>query len=100
MGKVRTGLRRALLAAALALISVAAAAQNVDPGGGGSSGGGDKLVSTPAEKFAIAPGGVDMRSGQFVYNETDLSIGGLSLARTMQPRVMGNTSPFGNVVVP
>src|SRR5687767_8422015 len=100
MGKVGIGLRQGMLAV-LALLSAGAAAQNVDEGGAGTGGSGDgsggaKLVSTPAEKFAIAPGGVDMRTGQYAYEETDVAIGGLALTRTMQPGVLGNTSPFGN----
>ncbi len=54
----------------------------------------------PAERFAVAPGGVDMRSGRYVYNETDLAIasdgGGLTLARTLAQPVAGHTNPFAN----
>jgi RHS repeat-associated protein len=62
----------------------------------------DKLVSTPAEKFITAPGGVDLRSGRFAYEETDLAIGGggnagLSLARTLTATVPGHSNPFGNL---
>ncbi|HEX8448218.1 MAG TPA: hypothetical protein VF652_01385, partial [Allosphingosinicella sp.] len=60
-----------------------------------------KLNSTPAEKFIVAPGGVDMRTGRFVYNETDLSIGGegnggLALTRTLE-NGPGRTNPFANL---
>jgi RHS repeat-associated protein len=58
--------------------------------------GGTKIVSFPAEKFNIAPGGVDMRSGRFVYSETDLAAGPLPLKRTMPERVAGHANPFGN----
>ncbi len=53
----------------------------------------------PAERFAVAPGGVDMRSGRYVYNETDLAIGGvggLILARTLAQPVAGHANPFAN----
>jgi RHS repeat-associated protein len=56
-------------------------------------------VSPPAEKFAVAPGGVDMRSGRYVYSQTDIAIGGeegLSLARTLAQQVAGHNNPFAN----
>jgi hypothetical protein len=55
-------------------------------------------VAPPPEKFAVAPGGVDMRSGRYVYNQTDLSIGGgaLALTRSMTQQVAGHTNPFAN----
>jgi YD repeat-containing protein len=57
-------------------------------------------IAPPAEKFAIAPGGVDMRSGRYVYEQTDLAIGGegggLTLARTLTQPVAGHNSPFAN----
>jgi hypothetical protein len=59
------------------------------------------LISVPAEKQAISPGGVDLRTGRYSYDETDLSIGdeagGLALKRafpTAVPRV--TNLPFGN----
>ncbi|HEX8381561.1 MAG TPA: hypothetical protein VF619_13550, partial [Allosphingosinicella sp.] len=55
-----------------------------------------KVLNTPAEKFAIAPGGVDLRTGRYVFSETDLSAGGLSLTRTMRNGVLGDSNPFGN----
>jgi Spy/CpxP family protein refolding chaperone len=33
-------------------------------------------IAPPPEKFNVSPGGVDMRSGRFVYNQTDLTIAG------------------------
>jgi hypothetical protein len=57
-------------------------------------------IAPPAEKFAVAPGGVDMRTGRYAYNQTDLSIGGetggLSLARSMVQQVAGHNNPFAN----
>ncbi|WP_153007075.1 hypothetical protein, partial [Sphingomonas sanguinis] len=59
-------------------------------GGGGGEPGGDPSayinapVSVRPEHFALSPGGVDMRTGQYRYEHTDLSIGGdkgLSLIR-------------------
>jgi len=71
---------------ALALVSVAHAQ--------------DRIVNNPAEHFATAPGGVDMRSGRYVYNETDLSIGdkdgGLVLTRTMPEAISEHFHSFGN----
>ncbi|HET9641209.1 MAG TPA: RHS repeat-associated core domain-containing protein [Allosphingosinicella sp.] len=62
----------------------------------------DKLVNTPAEKFVTAPGGVDLRTGRFVYEERDLAIGGegnagLSFSRTLTATVPGHSNPFGNL---
>ena len=58
--------------------------------------GGNKIVNFPAEKFNVAPGGVDMRTGRFVYSETDLSAGPLALSRTMPEKVANHANPFGN----
>jgi hypothetical protein len=60
-----------------------------------------KLVNSyPAEKFAVAPGGVDLRTGRYVYSETDLSIGpkdgGLTFTRTMSDYSGNRANPFGN----
>lgn len=58
--------------------------------------------SPPAEKFVISPGGVDMRTGRYGYDKTDLSIGesnesgGLTLSRTLSTAVPGHQDPFGN----
>ena len=86
-----TGLIRFLLAIGLAcgLATSPALAQQQS---------GDQMISTPADHFAIAPGGVDMRTGRYVYNETDLTIGGgaLALSRTMAAGVIGHGNPFGN----
>ncbi|HYJ81589.1 MAG TPA: hypothetical protein VEW26_01935, partial [Allosphingosinicella sp.] len=61
----------------------------------------DKLVNTPAEKFVTAPGGVDMRTGRYVYSETDLSIGpeqgGLTLTRILTANAPGHLNPFANL---
>jgi RHS repeat-associated protein len=85
---------RALALAALAALASAAHAEDTPAG--------SKLINTPAEKFVTAPGGVDMRTGRFVYNETDLSIGGegsagLSLTRTLAATAAGHAQPFGNL---
>ncbi|MES2055158.1 MAG: hypothetical protein V4564_04390 [Pseudomonadota bacterium] len=61
-----------------------------------------RLVSNPADHFTTAPGGVDLRSGRYVYNETDLAIGGagqpssLSLTRTMPDPALITGNSFGN----
>jgi hypothetical protein len=61
-----------------------------------------RIVNNPAEHFNIAPGGVDLRSGRYVYEATDLSIGGdgqpssLSLKRTMPETIRSHNNSFGN----
>jgi YD repeat-containing protein len=59
----------------------------------------DANLAPPPEKFLISPGGVDMRSGRYVYNQTDLAIGGEdgpSLSRTLAQPVVGHSNPFAN----
>jgi hypothetical protein len=60
-----------------------------------------KLFNTPAEKFLMAPGGVDMRTGRYVYSQTDLSIGdqigGITFQRTMTSNLDDHDHPFGNL---
>lgn len=65
----------------------------------GSAQAQSKLVNVPAEEYAIAPGGVDMRTGRYVYSQTDLTIAGeagLSLTRTMPNYAAAHANPFGN----
>lgn len=54
----------------------------------------------PQEALAVTPGGVDMRSGRYAYDQRDLTIGGeggaLSLVRTLTQTVAGHSNPFGN----
>ena len=87
---------RRLLRAAPAALAAAAALAAVSPAAAV-----DKLINTPAEKFVTAPGGVDMRTGRYVYSETDLSIGGesggLALTRTLTANVPGHSNPFANL---
>jgi hypothetical protein len=98
IGRVRAVSRRfrtALGAALLLLLPAAASAQSEPPSGTGST----KLLTAPAEKYAMAPGGVDMRTGRYVYSENDLAIGGedgLALARITAPAVRGHVNPFAN----
>jgi len=74
-------------------------AQNVGEGGGTSR---QATVSPSAERLLVTPSGVDMRSGQFAYSQTDLSIGednetgGLALTRSMNADVPGHDNPFAN----
>ncbi len=82
-----TGASRLLLSTLAAILLFAWA----DPAAAQS-----KIVNFPAEKFNIAPGGVDMRSGRYVYSETDLSGGPLALTRTMPEKVADHANPFGN----
>ncbi|GAA0488183.1 hypothetical protein GCM10009096_33960 [Parasphingorhabdus litoris] len=61
---------------------------------------GPRLISYPAEEFLTSPGGVDMRTGRYVYQNTDLSIGAgtseLQLIRSMPIYTSGHANPFGN----
>jgi len=86
-GSLLTGLKCGLLVIAGLLSTPAAADEGT-------------IINNPAEKYAIAPGGVDMRTGQYVYSQTDLSIGpesgGLALTRTTPVYVDGHANPFGN----
>ncbi len=56
------------------------------------------IVTPPAERMAISPGGVDMRTGQYAFSQTDVSIGdsnGLAFTRTqMVPLPETYWSPF------
>lgn len=59
------------------------------------------LLSVPAEKLMVGPGGVDIRTGRYIYSQTDVSIGdadgGLTFTRTMPTNVPQLTNlPFGN----
>ncbi|HEY1606276.1 MAG TPA: hypothetical protein VGF77_11850 [Allosphingosinicella sp.] len=58
-------------------------------------------VATPAEKYAVNPAGVDMRTGAYVYKHTDLVIGGTDesggIALTRIGMAPWHTyQPFGN----
>lgn len=61
-----------------------------------------RMVNNPADHAAISPGGVDLRTGRYMYSETDLAIGGanqassLSLVRNTGESLNGYYSPFGN----
>lgn len=101
------GLRRGMKALfpIWAAISVAAGAQSLPPPGGGEGGGDPPItafISPPAEQWAVTPGGVDARTGQYAYSQTDLSIGeaagtgGISLIRGPMSGAPGHINPFGN----
>jgi hypothetical protein len=54
-------------------------------------------MQPPPDHFVVTAGGVDMRSGRYVYSHTDLSIGGdagLQLTRTTKQLEFG-LNPFG-----
>ncbi|HTU12227.1 MAG TPA: hypothetical protein VMG08_15155 [Allosphingosinicella sp.] len=57
-------------------------------------------TAPPEERLVVSPGGVDMRSGRYAYDQTDLSIGGeagaLIFARSLAQPVAGHTNPFAN----
>lgn len=88
---MRANILRCLYIAALSS-GGAASAQDADPTGGGKTGApapsvivvppsgtctisGSEQASIPPEKFAQSPGNVDMRTGQYMYTHTDLSLG-------------------------
>jgi YD repeat-containing protein len=60
------------------------------------------LINFPAEKFAMAPGGVDLRTGRYVYSNTDLAVGpadgagALKLDRIMPDYAGSHANPFGS----
>ena len=60
------------------------------------------LSAPPAEKYAVSPGGVDMRTGTYASQSDDLSIGSaagdsvLKLTRILGYLVVGHNNPFGN----
>ncbi|MEK7856026.1 MAG: hypothetical protein AAB288_08050, partial [Acidobacteriota bacterium] len=63
--------------------------------------GGSTNSAPSAEKLAVTPGGVDMRTGHHSYKATDLTIGAgapgdLSLARMMSLGIPGHVEPFAN----
>lgn len=59
-------------------------------------------LAPPAERLAVTPGGVDMRTGRYNYHQTDVSIGednetgGLALTRSLGTDAIGHISPFAN----
>lgn len=58
----------------------------------------DSYLAPPPDRLIVAPGGVDMRSGRYNYNHTDLSIGGeggLELTRTMRQQEPVHADAFG-----
>jgi len=73
-----------------------------DCGGGGGPGTGYTLTPSPPERFAVSPGGVDMRTGNYKYDHLDLSVGGekgLELHRTASPRsAQANPQLFGGFI--
>ena len=60
-----------------------------------------KLINMPAEQVMVSPGGVDLRTGRYNYNQTDVSIGqgenGIGLTRTISSIVPSQSEfSFGN----
>jgi hypothetical protein len=86
----------ALLAAAAGLLAAVPVAALQDPGEQEPIHG---FAAPPAEKLLIGPGGVDLRTGRYAYEHTDLSIGGsgnagLTLVRMMDTGVPAQDEPF------
>lgn len=76
------------LLAGLVLLFGAEAAHAI-PVEGCSLGQPAPATQVPPEKFAQSPGGVDMRSGHYLYSHTDLTIGGdngLTLTRVIDDK--------------
>ncbi|MEP0390746.1 hypothetical protein [Erythrobacter sp.] len=80
--------------AGFAFISSTAGMAQDEPGGPPPA---DAVPPSPAEQYSMSKGGVDMRTGQYVYNKTDLSIdalGGMSLSRSRGNTPSGGQSPW------
>jgi hypothetical protein len=97
LSKIAKRCSAGLLPALLACLLAAPAAAQVGGGGEGGSEPTTKMITTPAEKFAVAPGGVDMRTGRYTYSQNDLSIGNLTFTRIMATDVRGHFNPFANL---
>jgi hypothetical protein len=58
------------------------------------------LNAPSSEKIAVTSGGVDIRTGRYAYEKTDVSIGdgggAVSVERTMPTPVLGHVAPMGN----
>jgi hypothetical protein len=81
----------ALPIAALSCLPYVAAAQDGPPPA-------DAIPPSPAEKYAKSKGGVDMRTGQYVYSKTDLEVsgpGGISLTRNSGSEIRYVWKPMG-----
>lgn len=79
---------------ALAVLCLSIASPGLAQFAGGGS------ISPPAENWTVTEGGVDLRTGAYVYSQTDLSLGtegsSLSLTRTTSAGVLGHHDPFGS----
>ncbi len=92
---------RAVAACAVLGLTGGLHAQQQQPGRGDGEGGGDAapytaFLAPPPESFAISPGGVDIRTGRYTTNETDLSVGTLALTRILSSDLFDHRDPFGN----
>lgn len=88
-------LRRAKLCALLAATALAAFPAAVPASAQTAA----KQDALPADHYATSPGGVDMRTGQFTYSHTDLSMGGatgMALVRDNGTNDVFTSKPFGN----
>lgn len=95
--------RRGAVASLALLLGIApmtaALAQNVGEGGSGPTAA---TLTPPAERLAVTPGGVDMRTGRYNFSQTDLSIGeenesgGIALTRDLGNDAIGHINPFAN----
>lgn len=61
------------------------------------------VVAPPVEQFHTSPGGVNLATGEYRFDQLDASIGddsgsgGIALRRQMRSDVIGHVSPFGNL---
>ncbi|MAY78998.1 MAG: hypothetical protein CL802_15810 [Citromicrobium sp.] len=80
--------------------AISAAVAQPGEGGGSEEEGNADGFAPPPEKFSISPGGVDMRSGAYVYENIDLVIGNgegsLELKRILPTGIFNHIEPFGN----
>lgn len=89
-----TAYRRAALSCALLATTCFSAAGSTQTVGESIS----AYVGPPAEKLAVTPGGVDIRTGRYAYSQTDLEIGEADKGGLTLTRSMGSPSirSFGN----
>jgi hypothetical protein len=91
-----------LLGRALPIIACMCGPAGAHAAGQGGDAPISRTLAPPAERMAVTPGGVDMRTGRYAFSQTDLSIGednetgGLALTRTLGTDAAGHASPFAN----
>src|SRR5688572_26946072 len=83
-----------LAGACVALGSVGVVqAQQEPPQPGGGEGAYTANLAPPPGQFAISAGGVDIRTGRYVTDATDLSIGEVALTRILSTPLFDHVEP-------